>query len=158
MVLDVAEVVEVKLGAGEGEPIEAAGAGERGFGFFFQDAGDLFAAGVDVGEKGGLIVRLVGDDFGEWGEGESAEEVVVFAVEGLGAEFGFAGGEIHVGAEEDVIGDVPEGVLADFGGPIFRFALGDGVFEHFEGCAVLAGQGLAQEVQHFLPFLRIEFW
>lgn len=110
VVLEVAEVVEVELGAGECQAREAGRTSERGNGFgigtIAQDRSDFFAAYLDVGEELGLS---------ESAAGVFVIEFLPAAGMEIGARLvdGFAGGEVKIDEAEGVIGDQPEWVLRD---------------------------------------------
>jgi hypothetical protein len=139
VVLGVADVVDVEFEAGGFSAGEAGGAGEGLFSFSIERGGDLLAECGDEGE---------GVFFGEAGGEVGAAFVAALLVEVAELEGGFAGGEIEVEVEEGVVGDLAEGVVADFVVEVFGRAGGDAVVEHGEGGFELGGEGGNDECGH----------
>lgn len=134
VVLEVAEGVEVVLGACEGEVREAGWAAKCGFGFGEEGGGDEFAAAEDVGEEFVAGEHAAGELFVKLGAAER--------VHAVGALVGLPGIVVRRGVDideaRDVVCDLPEGVDADRALPVLVGALGDGLVEHGE-CGVELG-------------------
>ena len=89
VMLDVAEVVEVGFESGDGEPGEAAGAGEGDFRFACDDLPGFGPSGTEVLRQRILVIGMIGGDLGEGWPRLAAEEIIVFAMKGRWMERGF---------------------------------------------------------------------
>ena len=139
VVLEVAEVVEVELRAAEGEAWEAGWACEGGGGFGGEGVAGGGEAEVEVCEQFWLREVAAGVFAVNVGEAGGVEC-------GVGLPGFLRGGEIAVGAVEDVIGNEPEGVLGDWCVPEFGGASTHAVAEHGEGGFELAEEGVGEGV------------
>jgi hypothetical protein len=100
----------------------------------------------EVGE--GLVL-------GEAGAEGGAALVAAVGVEVAEKEGGFVGGEVEVGEEEGVVGDLAEGVVGDFAFPVLGRARDDALIEHGEAGFELGEERLFEEIEHERASLNV---